>query len=268
MSGTGLLALADDIATIADDVAKMTATATRKASGIVIDDMAVTAENMQGIRRDRELKVIAEVATGSLKNKMLYLVPGALALSALAPAALPALLLAGGLYLAYEGAEKILEKFHKHQPEGDAAKTVAPLSAEAYERQRIDGAIRTDMVLSGEIMVMGLNTMTAKSMAFKMAALPTFGLVMTGLVYGTVAGLVKMDDAGEWMAKKENKMVQGLGRGIVKAAPGVLHGIAHIGTAAMLAVGGHLVAHNLPGGVGHMLEHATQVASSFMGLGG
>lgn len=262
------------MASIADDIAKMTVNATQRASGIVIDDLAVTAENMQGIRRDRELRVVWEVAKGSFKNKMLYLVPGALALSALAPWALPPMLVGGGLYLASEGADKVHEYGHhiaqrvsgKRHAEAEAAPKAASLSPAEYEKARVDGAIRTDMVLSGEIMLMGLNTMATKGLAFKLAALPAYGVAMTAGVYGVVAGLVKVDDAGEWLARRQNKLLQKVGRGIVRSTPAMLHSIGIIGTAAMLAVGGQLVAHNLPGGVGHLLEHGAQLASNALHL--
>lgn len=258
---SGLVALLDDVATIADDVATMTIGASKKAVGIVTDDMAVTAENMQGIRRDRELRVIWEVAKGSLKNKMFYLVPGALALSAFAPAAIPALLIGGGGYLCYEGAEKVLEKFHKHEERPESAPV--PVDAATYEKQRIDGAIRTDMILSGEIMVMGLNSMSGFGMAMKAAALPAFGLVMTAGVYGTVAGLVKLDDLGEWMTKRDGSLTRKLGEQIVRHTPKLLHGIAAVGTLAMLAVGGNLVAHNIP-----MIGHALEAVTHALPLGG
>lgn len=255
MPAGGLIALLDDIASIADDVAKMTMTAaddvssvtlkaSQKAVGIVTDDLAVTAEQMHGIRRDRELRVVWGVAKGSFKNKMLYLIPGALFLTAVAPWALAPLLVGGGAFLCYEGAEKLLEKFHPHTAKEAGADTKA-LDPMKLERVRVAEAIRTDMVLSGEIMVMGLNVMSEKAMGLGLTAvsLVAFGTFMTAAVYGTVALLVKMDDAGEALARRA--ATRRLGQGIVLAAPRILHAISWIGLIAMLAVGGHLVAHNI-----------------------
>ncbi len=252
----GLVALLDDIALIADDVAKMTMSvaddigavtvkASQKAAGIVTDDLAVTAEQMTGIRRDREWRVIWGVAKGSFKNKMLFLIPGALFLTVFAPWALPPLLVAGGAFLCFEGAEKLIEKFHpKITAEiGMEAEVTDPME---LERTRVAEAIRTDMVLSGEIMIMGLNVMQEMGMNFGMTALSlvVFGTFMTAAVYGTVALLVKIDDLGEALALR--KHTRKLGQMIVLAAPKLLHLISWVGLIAMLAVGGHLVAANIP----------------------
>lgn len=252
---TGLIALLDDIASIADDVAKMTMSAaddigavtikaSKKAAGIVTDDLAVTAEQMHGLRRDRELRIVWNVAKGSLKNKLFYLIPGALLLTAFAPWALPPLLVAGGAFLCFEGAEKLIEKAFGHHHVAELETRVAdPLE---LEKVRVAEAIRTDLVLSGEIMVMGLNVMSEMSMDFRMTAvsLVVFGIFMTIAVYGVVALLVKIDDLGEALALKP--ATRTLGKLIVLAAPRLLHLISWIGMIAMLAVGGHLVAHNIP----------------------
>lgn len=256
MPAGGLIALLDDIASIADDVAKMTMSAaddigsvtvkaSQKAAGIVTDDLAVTAEQVNGIRRDRELRVIWGVAKGSFKNKMLYLIPGALLLTALAPWALAPLLVAGGLFLCYEGAEKLIEKFHPHVAQEIGVDVVAS-TPEELERIKVAEAIKTDLVLSGEIIVMGLGVMSEHAMSWAMTAvaLVAFGIFMTAAVYGTVAILVKMDDAGEAMAKI--KSTRYLGRFLVVLAPKLLHVISWIGLIAMLAVGGHLVVHYIP----------------------
>lgn len=264
MPAGGLIALLDDIASIADDVAKMTMStmddigsvtlkASQKAAGIVTDDLAVTAEQMHGIRRDRELRVVWGVAKGSFWNKMLYLIPGALLLTAFAPWALPPLLVAGGAFLCFEGAEKLIEKFHPHIAEDIGVETVASDPSE-LERVRVAEAIRTDLVLSGEIMVMGLNVMSESNMSLGLTAvsLVAFGTFMTAAVYGTVGILVKIDDAGEALARRQ--ATRTLGQLIVKAAPKLLHLISWIGMIAMLAVGGHLVVHNIP-----PLHHALQI---------
>lgn len=280
MAVSGLVALLDDLASIADDVAKMTALAaddiasatfkaSQKAAGIVTDDLAVTAQTMGGIRRDRELRVVAAVAWGSLKNKMFYLVPGAIALSALAPWAIPPIMVGGGCFLAYEGAEKVLEKLHKHAPDDSTeAELPLPIDPVAFEKKRIDEAVRTDMVLSGEIMVMGLDAMSGMGMVMKSLTLPVFGLIMTFGVYGTVALLVKMDDFGEWLARKNNAAIRFIGRKIVLAAPVILRIISVVGTFAMLAVGGHLVVHNIPA-LEHLLEgmmHLTTLTGTIASL--
>lgn len=253
MPAGGLIALLDDIASIADDVASVTLKASQKAVGIVTDDLAVTAEQMHGIKRDRELRVVWGVAKGSFWNKMLYLIPGALLLTAVAPWALPPLLVAGGAFLCFEGAEKLIEKFHPHIAEEIGVETVASDPME-LERVRVVEAIRTDIVLSGEIMVMGLNIMREANMSFGLTAvsLVAFGTFMTVAVYGTVALLVKVDDAGEALAKRP--ATKTVGELIVKAAPKLLHLISWIGMIAMLAVGGHLVVHNIP-----PLHHALQM---------
>jgi len=259
---TGLIALLDDIASIADDVAKMTMSAaddigavtlkaSKKAAGIVTDDLAVTAEQMHGLRRDRELRIVWNVAKGSFKNKLLYLIPGALLLTAFAPWALPPLMVAGGAFLCFEGAEKLIEKFFGHHH-------VAELEPQAsdpveLEKVRVADAIRTDLILSGEIMVLGLNVMAEQQMNFWMTAfsLVVFGIFMTVAVYGVVALLVKIDDVGETLARRP--ATRQLGKLIVLAAPKLLHLISWVGMIAMLAVGGHLVAHNIPP-IHHLIE--------------
>jgi predicted DNA repair protein MutK len=239
---TGLLALLDDIATIADDVATLTAAAGKKTAGIVTDDMAVTAEQAVGLRREREIAVVLAVAKGSLRNKCLILTPAALALNAVAPWAITPILMVGGAYLAFEGTEKILHWGQKSEEEvGDTAIT----DPEAFERSRIEGATRTDFILSAEIIAISLGTVKAAPFLQQVATLYVISVVMTVGVYGLVAGLVKVDDLGEHLALKGGPRAA-LGQGLVRAMPYVMKGISAIGTGAMLLVGGQILVHGIP----------------------
>lgn len=259
MAFSGLLALIDDIATIADDVATLTWAATRKTSGIVTDDMAVTAEQTLGIQRERELPVIGKVALGSLKNKALILVPGALLLNAVAPVLLTPLLTAGGAFLCFEGVEKILHKFLPHA-EGAAEGPTPTGDPQAFEDMRVRGAIRTDFILSAEIVAIGLGEVAAAPLQRQVMVLYSLALLMTVGVYGLVAILVKLDDAGEALAKRGGAAAV-LGRAVLRGTPGLMRGISWVGAVAMLLVGGQLVLHAI-----HPLDLALKAAAE--GLGG
>lgn len=248
----GLIALLDDIATVADDVATLAGAAAKKTSGIVTDDMAVTAEQAVGIRRDRELPMIWAVAKGSLFNKGVLLAPGALVLNAIAPWSITPLLMAGGAFLCFEGAEKVLHR-GKKSAEGDAD---APTDPEAYEAARTAGAIRTDFVLSAEIIAITLGQVATAPLLTQVGVLYTISLVMTVGVYGLVAGLVKIDDLGENLARRGGWKA-GLGRGILRAAPGLMRTISVVGTLAMLLVGGQIVLHGIPP-LHHVVEGAVK----------
>jgi len=241
---TGLIALLDDIATIADDVATLSAAAAKKTSGIVTDDLAVTAEQSIGLRRERELPVVWAVARGSVFNKTVILCPGALALNAVAPWAITPLLMAGGAFLCFEGAEKILHRNAADEGEG-AAEDPALTDPEAFERSRISGAIRTDLILSAEIVAITLGQVAAATFMTQVGVLYLVSVVMTVGVYGLVAGLVKLDDFGEYLALKGGPRA-GLGRFIVAAAPKLLHAISTVGMIAMLLVGGSILLHGFP----------------------
>ena len=257
---TGLLALLDDIATIADDVATLTAAAGKKTAGIVTDDMAVTAEQAVGLRREREIAVVLAVAKGSLRNKCLILTPAALALNAVAPWAITPILMVGGAYLAFEGTEKILHWGQKSEAEvGDTAIT----DPEAFERSRIEGATRTDFILSAEIIAISLDTVKAAPFLQQVATLYVISIVMTVGVYGLVAGLVKVDDLGEHLALKGGPRAA-LGQGLVRAMPYVMKGISAIGTAAMLLVGGQILIHGIP--AVHHLEQELLAGLPLQGL--
>lgn len=243
----GLIALLDDIAAIADDVAKMTSLAAKKTAGIVTDDMAVTAENMVGIRRDRELPIIRAVAIGSLRNKLLILVPAALVLNHFAPWLILPLLMVGALFLCFEGAEKILHPDHghsQHKPVTDNH------DFEKLEKDRVKGAIKTDFILSAEIIAVSLATIKASSFMVLVFSLVAISIVMTVGVYGIVALLVRMDDFGLRLARSRSSRLQQWGRGLLWLDPRLIRFIAAVGTAAMLMVGGGIFIHGIP-----VLEH-------------
>ena len=247
---SGLVALLDDVAAIAkiaatslDDVVGAAGKAGSKAVGVVIDDAAVTPGYAVGFTPDRELPIVFKIALGSLRNKFLFLLPGALLLSAFAPWAVTPILMLGAGFLCFEATEKIVEKLFHHD-EGEAAEDLA-LSSADLETQKISGAIRTDLILSAEIMVIALNDITQRPLAIQAAALAVVGLGMTIGVYGVVALIVKMDDIGLHLSQRSRPATRAFGRGLVKAMPVVLAALTQIGTAAMLWVGGGIVVHGL-----------------------
>ena len=244
MPASGLLALLDDIATIADDVATLSAAAAKKTSGIVTDDMAVTAEQAIGIRRERELPVIFAVAKGSFRNKALILAPGALALNAIAPWAITPLLMLGGGYLAFEGVEKILHWGHSINDDDEDGRP-DHASIDAYEQSRIHGAIRTDLILSAEIIAICLGLVKDSPFLNQVLVLYTVSIVMTVGVYGVVAVLIKLDDAGEYLMPFGGARGV-LGKLLLAGAPKLLHVISLVGTFAMLMVGGGIFIEGIP----------------------
>jgi uncharacterized protein len=269
MAFSGLIALLDDIASIADDVATLSIAATKKTSGIVTDDMAVTAEQALGIPREREIPMVMSVAWGSFKNKALILAPGALILNAVAPWSITPLLMAGGTYLAFEGVEKILHKVLHHDADHDGKDDdVQNMDVVAYEKMRVAGAIRTDLILSAEIIAITLGVINDADFYTQVAVLYGVSVIMTIGVYGIVAGLVKIDDAGELLVARGGGTA-GLGRVILKAAPWLLHAIAWIGAVAMLMVGGHILLegiHPLYVIVHHWLEEVPHSISWLVGM--
>jgi predicted DNA repair protein MutK len=247
---SGLVALLDDVAAIAklaaaslDDVAGAAGKAGTKAAGVVIDDAAVTPGYAMGFTPERELPIVAKIALGSLKNKFFFLLPGALLLSAFAPWGVTPLLMLGGTYLAYEATEKILEAFGDHH-DGEEYEELA-LSSEELEKEKVSGAIRTDLILSAEIVAIALGEVAAQPLAMQAAALAVVGLLITVGVYGVVGLIVKMDDIGLHLAERKNAGTRALGRGLVKAMPVMMDGLSKIGTAAMLWVGGGILVHGL-----------------------
>ncbi len=246
---SGLLALLDDVAAIArvaaaslDDTAAAAAKASAKAAGVVIDDAAVTPRYVAGFSPARELPIVAKIARGSLRNKLVLLLPGALLLSAFAPWAITPLLMAGGAYLCFEGAEKLYEAWRPHG-EGDSPPPAG--DAAALEAAMVAGAIRTDLILSGEIMAISLASVADAPLVSQAVALVVVAVLITALVYGAVALIVKADDAGLALARSRRAAVRGFGRGLVAAMPPLLAGLAGVGTAAMLWVGGGIIVHGL-----------------------
>ena len=246
---TGLVALLDDIAGITklaaaslDDIAATTGKAGSKAIGVVVDDAAVTPRYMVGFEPKRELPMIGKIALGSFRNKLIFILPAALALSAFAPWLLTPLLMIGGTYLCFEGAEKILEAFGG----GHAEEVVeAPVDAATLEAQKVSGAIRTDFILSAEIMVIALSDVATKPIWEQAIVLALVGIVITIGVYGVVALIVKMDDIGLHLAQRSSAVVQAIGRGLVKGMPLVMSALSIIGTAAMVWVGGQIIVHGI-----------------------
>ena len=256
---SSLLALLDDIATVLDDVAAMTKVAAKKTAGVLGDDLALNAEQVSGVKPDRELPVVWTVAKGSAVNKVI-LVPAALAISALAPWAVTPLLMIGGAFLCYEGFEKLAHKFLHDKAEDDAhhvelVKAVADPAVDlvAFEKTKIKGAIRTDFILSAEIIAITLGTVAAAPFVTQVAVLSGIAIIMTVGVYGLVAGIVKLDDAGLHLSKASGEggagaLQRGLGRGILRAAPYMMKTLSIAGTAAMFMVGGGILVHGTPGG--------------------
>ncbi|WP_290705404.1 DUF808 domain-containing protein [Amphritea sp.] len=254
MAASNLLALIDDIATLLDDVASMTKVAARKTAGVLGDDLALNAEQVSGVRADRELPVVWAVAKGSLVNKMI-LVPGALAISYFIPWLIIPLLMIGGLFLCFEGFEKVFHTFF-HSAEGDEVhkaelkKAVEDSSVDlvAFENRKIKGAVRTDFILSAEIIVLTLGTVAGASLATQLGVLVGISLIVTVGVYGLVAGIVKLDDLGLYLVRKPDAadITKIIGRGILKAAPMLMKGLSIVGTIAMFMVGGGILVHGLP----------------------
>ncbi|MEO7787029.1 MAG: DUF808 domain-containing protein [Sphingomicrobium sp.] len=247
---SGLIALLDDIAAIArsaaaslDDVGAAVGTAGSKAAGVVIDDAAVTPRYVAGLTPDRELPIIAKIALGSLRNKLLVLLPISLLLSAFLPWAITPLLMLGGAYLAYEATEKIIELFtHEHHHEAELAEADTP---EELEARQVAGAVRTDLILSAEIMAIALASLTGRSIAEQAVVLAIVGIGITVAVYGAVALVVKLDDIGLHLAQTGKKGMKAFGFWLVRFVPFLLGLLSSVGTAAMLWVGGGILVHGL-----------------------
>lgn len=249
----GLIALIDDVVSLAkvaaaslDDAATQATRAGVKAMGIVVDDAAVTPRYVVGFAAARELPIIGRIALGSLKNKLLILLPGALALSLFAPWAIMPILMLGGAYLCFEGAEKVLELVRPHASEAAAGPPVrTPEDVLREEEKRVAGAIRTDLILSAEIMAITLASVADSPFWTRVFVLAAVGIAITLLVYGVVAIIVKADDVGLAMSRSGRPAVAAAGRLIVRAMPGLLRGLGVLGTAAMLWVGGGIILHGL-----------------------
>ena len=290
MAGASLLTLLDDIATILDDVALMTKVAAKKSAviaddvslltkaaaqktaGVLGDDLALNAQQVSGVRAEREIPVVLAVAKGSFINKLI-LVPLALLISAFAPWAVTPLLMVGGAFLCFEGVEKLAHRF-LHSPSEDNAQHDSLVQANAdpavdllaFENHKIKGAVRTDFILSAEIIAITLGTVAAAPFVQQVAVLSGIALVMTLGVYGLVAGIVKLDDLGLWLTQQASSALQSLGRGIVSAAPWLMKTLSVVGTAAMFLVGGGILVHGVPA-VHHAVE-ALAAAALQWPLGG
>jgi len=259
MAASSLLALIDDISTLLDDVAVLTKVAATKTSAVMGDDLALNADQVAGVRVDRELPVVWAVAKGSFVNKLI-LVPAALAISAFIPAAIVPLMMMGGLFLCYEGFEKVLHKV-LHRGEDDAAARAARLAAMAdtsidpvaLEKGKVKGAVRTDFVLSAVIIVISLGTMSTAPLLSQVLVLSAIAIGATVLVYGLVAGIVKLDDLGMALNARASSGSRRMGHGILVAAPLLMKSLSILGTAAMFTVGGSILAHGVPA-IEHVIE--------------
>ena len=241
----GLAALLDDVAVLAraaaasvDDVAAGAGRASMKAAGVIVDDAAVTPRYVQGFQPERELPMIRRIAVGSLRNKLLLILPAALLLSELLPWLLTPILMIGGAYLCYEGAEKLWEMVSPHHPD---AETTASAQGPESEEALVGGAIRTDFILSAEIMVIALNEVTDEPLVSRALILIAVALAITAGVYGAVGVIVKMDDVGLRLAQTRDGAAASVGRGLVRGMPVVLSVLSKVGIAAMLWVGGHIL---------------------------
>ncbi|RZU02980.1 DUF808 domain-containing protein [Rivibacter subsaxonicus] len=279
MAGTSLLVLLDDIATILDDVSAMTKVAVGKTAGVLGDDLALNAQQVAGVRAERELPVVWAVAKGSFVNKTI-LVPAALAISAFAPWGVTPLLMIGGAFLCYEGFEKLAHKFlHRSDEESksEAVERDAHLKAlvdqnvdlVALEKAKIKGAVRTDFILSAEIIAITLGVVAGETLGRQFTVLTGIALLMTVGVYGLVAAIVKLDDAGLWLSRRSGdgawaRLQRGLGLRIVGLAPHLMRLLSVLGTAAMFLVGGGILVHGIPA-LHHAIEGLATSAGSVLG---
>jgi predicted DNA repair protein MutK len=277
MPAASLLTLIDDIASVLDDVAAMTKIAAKKTAGVLGDDLALNAQQVHGVKADRELPVVWAVAKGSALNKAI-LVPAALGISALAPWAVTPLLMAGGAYLCFEGFEKLAHKF-MHGPDEDEAHHAEhvrhladpAVDVVALEREKIKAAIRTDFILSAEIITIALGVVAGAPFATRVTVLAGIAALMTIGVYGLVAGIVKLDDAGLYLQRAGkpgavSRLKRGLGTAILRASPVLMKGLSIAGTAAMFLVGGGILAHGVPA-IHHFIEALAARAGALPGVG-
>jgi predicted DNA repair protein MutK len=266
MAASSLLVLIDDIASILDDVAVMSKVAVKKTAGVLGDDLALNAQQVSGVNPERELPVVWAVGVGSLKNKAI-LVPSALAISAFAPWAITPLLMVGGAFLCYEGCEKLAHKYLHHEEDTVHRQEVVRALSDptvdlvALEKEKIKGAIRTDFILSAEIIVISLGTVATAPFMQQVAVLSAIGVVMTVGVYGLVAGIVKLDDLGLHLSQTGMGAMRALGRGLLAAAPKIMKTLTVVGTAAMFMVGGSILVHGVHAAA-EMVEAARQAVAT------
>ncbi|QVM95216.1 DUF808 domain-containing protein [Pseudomonas sp. SORT22] len=266
MAGSSLLVLINDIATVLDDVSVMTKVAAKKTAGVLGDDLALNAQQVTGVRAEREIPVVWAVAKGSFLNKLI-LVPAALLISAFIPWAVTPLLMVGGAFLCFEGFEKLAHKF-LHSKEQDQAEHAALTEAVAdpavdlvaFEQGKIKGAVRTDFILSAEIIAITLGAVAHAPLTQQIIVLSGIAIVMTIGVYGLVAGIVKLDDLGLWLTQKASSAAKAIGNGILRAAPYMMKSLSVIGTAAMFLVGGGILVHGVA-----PLHHAIEAFSAGRG---
>ncbi|KTC42970.1 MAG: DUF808 domain-containing protein [Pseudomonas sp.] len=270
MAGSSLLVLIDDIAAVLDDVALMTKMAAKKTAGVLGDDLALNAQQVSGVRAEREIPVVWAVAKGSFRNKLI-LVPAALAISAFAPWLVIPLLMLGGAYLCFEGFEKLAHKFlhSKDQDQADHAQLIEAVADPAtdlvaFEKDKIKGAVRTDFILSAEIIAITLGTVADAPLTQQVVVLSGIAIVMTVGVYGLVAGIVKLDDLGLWLARKPGQVARSVGGAILRAAPYMMKSLSVIGTAAMFMVGGGILTHGVPA-AHHLIEGLTAHSTALVG---
>ena len=270
MAGSSLLVLIDDIAAVLDDVALMTKMAAKKTAGVLGDDLALNAQQVSGVRAEREVPVVWAVAKGSFRNKLI-LVPAALAISAFAPWLVTPLLMLGGAYLCFEGFEKLAHTFLHSKAEDQAGheqllEAVANPEVDlvAFEKDKIKGAVRTDFILSAEIIAITLGTVADAPLMQQVVVLSGIAIVMTVGVYGLVAGIVKLDDLGLWLTQKPGQLAKSVGGVILRAAPYMMKSLSVIGTAAMFMVGGGILTHGVPA-AHHLIEGLTGQAAAVIG---
>ncbi len=272
MAAASLLALIDDIASVLDDVSVLTKVAAKKTAGVLGDDLALNAQQVTGVKADRELPVVWAVARGSLVNKAI-LVPAALAISAFAPWAVTPLLMAGGLFLCYEGAEKLAHRL-MHSRAEDAehrarrAEAVADPAVDlvVHEKEKIKGAVRTDFILSAEIIAITLGTAADAAFGTQVVVLVGIALAMTAGVYGLVAGIVKLDDAGLYLSRRSSAAARAVGAALLRAAPWLMKFLSVAGTAAMFLVGGGILTHGIAR-LHHGIEGLAERAGALPGVG-
>ncbi len=274
MAGGSLLTLLDDIATVLDDIAVMTKVATKKTAGVLGDDLALNAQQVAGVRAEREIPVVWAVAKGSMRNKLI-LVPAALLISAIMPWAITPLLMLGGAFLCFEGCEKLAHKFlhraeeEQHHAELTQALVNPAIDMLALEKEKVKGAIRTDFVLSAEIIVITLGAAAEMDFVGRLGVLVVISIIMTVGVYGLVAAIVKLDDAGLYLQKKSGesfaaRFQRGFGAGILRTAPWLMKTLSVVGTAALFMVGGGILVHGLPF-LHHWLEAIPVAHEVFIG---
>ena len=267
MAGSSLLTLLDDIATLLDDISVMGKVAAKKTAGVLGDDLSLNAQQVSGLRANRELPVVGKVALGSFVNKLI-LVPLALVISAFAPWAITPLLMIGGAYLCFEGAEKVFHYLHtRRHPESIEQKQARLSSLEnedsgEFEKQKVKGAIRTDFILSAEIIAITLGIVAGAPLLNQVLILSGIAIIVTIGVYGLVAIIVKIDDLGYWLTDKTNRIARILGNGLLALAPKLMKTLTIVGTLAMFLVGGGIVIHGIPA-LHHAIEESVIALGTF-----